>query len=113
MKLVEIVDKLGLAIKAGADHLETEVTGGYASDMLSDVIGNAEIGNVWITMQIHENMVAIAGMKDLVAVLICAGRTPEQTVIDRANEQEVALVTSPLPSFEIAGRLYGAGIRGV
>ena len=92
---------------------ELEVSGGYCGDLMSDIIAHAESGDVWITMQVHENMVAIAGMKELSAVLLCAGRRPDNSVIDKANEQQVVLVSSPLTSFEIAGRLYSVGVRGV
>lgn len=113
MRLSELLAAIeGKIISPSAEN-DPEITGGYSGDLMSDIIANAEAGYVWVTMQIHENVVAVAGMKDLGAVVICSGRMPEDNVIEKAAEQQVLLASSPLPAFEIAGRLYDAGIRGV
>jgi len=52
MELHEIVEKLSLEVKTASSNLTREVTGGYVSDLLSDVIANSKEGNVWITLQI-------------------------------------------------------------
>ena len=62
MNLSELVDKMNLQVMVGEGRLEVEVTGGYASDLLSDVLANAASGNVWITLQAHQNIVAVASM---------------------------------------------------
>jgi len=79
---------------------------------MSDVIAHAEAGDIWITLQIHMNTVAVAGMKELAAVVFCGGRHPDDEVLQKATEQKVPLFTSSLAAFEIAGRLYALGIRG-
>ncbi len=89
-----------------------DVRGGYASDLLSDVMANAQDGDAWITMQRHVNTVAVAQLKNLAAVVIVNGRQPEPDMVARAAEHEVAIVTTPLSAFEAAGRLFEAGIRG-
>ena len=65
MKISEIVNRLNLKVVAGADGLGAEVTGGYVSDLLSDVIGHAAEGNIWITLQTHQNIVAVASLKEV------------------------------------------------
>jgi predicted transcriptional regulator len=97
---------IGPTAAAGRD-----VRGGYASDLLSDVMANAEDGDAWITMQRHVNTVAVAQLKNLAAIVIVNGRQPEPDMVARAAEHEVAIVTTPLPAFEVAGRLFEAGIR--
>jgi len=89
-----------------------DVRGGYASDLLSDVMANAQDGDAWITMQRHVNTVAVAQLKNLAAIVIVNGRQPEPDMTARAAEHEVAVVTTPLSAFEAAGRLFEAGIRG-
>ena len=89
-----------------------EVRGGYASDLLSDVMANAQDGDAWITMQRHVNTVAVAQLKNLAAIVIVNGRVPEADMAARAAEHGVAVVTTPLPAFDAAGRLYAAGVRG-
>ncbi len=112
MRLDEIAEKLGFELLNDADT-QREVAKGYASDLMSDVIAHAETGDVWITLQVHMNMVAVAGMKELAAVVLCSGRRPGEDVLRNATEQNVPIYTSHLPAFEIAGRLYELGLRGV
>jgi len=106
MKLKEIVDKLHLSVQCGADRLEEDVTGGYVGDLLSDVIANSSAGNVWITMQVHVNIVAIAVLKDLAGIIIVQGRQPAEDTMKKAGEEHVALCVSNLPAFETAGNLF-------
>jgi predicted transcriptional regulator len=112
MRLSEVVDRLELAVLCGHEQLGREVRGGYASDLMSDVIGNAGEGAVWVTVQTHLNVVAIAVMKDLAAIVLAGGREPEPETLARARDEGVPLLASRLPAFEVAGRLYGLGLRG-
>jgi predicted transcriptional regulator len=108
-ELATLIDG-SLAVPAGAGTREAR--GGYASDLLSDVMANAQDGDVWVTMQRHVNTVAVAELKNLAAVVIVNGRQPEPDMAARAAEHGVPVVTTPLASFDVAGRLYAAGIRG-
>ena len=69
MRLSEIAQKLGLDFVEGTEA-DTEITGGYASDLMSDVIAHADAGDLWVTLQVHENVVAIASMKEIAAIII-------------------------------------------
>ncbi|MCD6310026.1 MAG: serine kinase [Candidatus Eremiobacteraeota bacterium] len=113
MKLKEIVDKLNLEVKTPALNLERKVSGGYVSDLLSDVIANARQDNIWITLQIHQNIVAVAVLKELAGIIIVNGRSPEDEVLKKAEEENIPIILTGLPSFEIVGRLYNLGIRGI
>jgi predicted transcriptional regulator len=106
MTLKEIIEKLDLKVFCGEGSLEREVTGGYVSDLLSDVMGNAEEGAVWITLQSHLNVVAIASLKELSAVILINGISPEETVIAKAVEENIPLLGSERPAFDMAGQLY-------
>ena len=53
MKVSELVEKLDLKVYSGQKGLDREITGGYVSDLLSDVMGNAQEGQLWITLQVH------------------------------------------------------------
>ncbi len=112
MTLKEIADTLSLDVKTGASELNREVTGGYASDLLSDVIANAQEGNIWVTLHIHLNIVAIASMKELAGIIIVSGReVPEETLL-KAGEENVPVLISSMTTFELVGRLYALGISG-
>jgi DNA-binding LacI/PurR family transcriptional regulator len=112
MKLSDLVKEFGLEVKAGSGHLETDVTGGYASDLLSDVLAHAEEGNLWVTLHIHQNIVAVASHKDLAGIILVQGRQPEKDTIAMAEKENIPILVSSLPAFELVGRLYKAGIRG-
>ncbi len=112
MVLSEIVAKLELDVRTGRAPLDREVTGGYASDLMSDVLANANEGDLWVTLQTHQNTVAVASMKGLAGIVLVNGRGPEEETLARAQEEGIPLMVSPLPAFELVGRLYGLGLSG-
>ncbi len=113
MKLENLVKSLGLEVKAGQHRLHQEVTGGYVGDLLSDVLAHSAKGNIWVTIQTHPNIVAVASMKELSAILLSGGREADPETLKKAEEEEVPLLRSPLPAFELVGRLYQQGVGGI
>jgi predicted transcriptional regulator len=111
--LRRIIQELGLEVRAGANGLEAEVQGGYASDIISDVLANARKGTLWITHQRHPNAVAAAVLREVAAVVLANGREPEEETLRKAREEDLALLVSRLPAYELAGRLFGLGLPGV
>ena len=87
MKLKEIAEKLNLEVKCCADCLDIEVNNGYVSDLLSDVLANSEENNLWITLQIHPNIVAIASMNNLAGIVVINGRELEEETVKKAEEE--------------------------
>ena len=112
MTLFEIVRELGLKVKSASDRLDRPVKGGYAGDLLSDVMANGEADHLWITMQIHSNVVAVASLKELAGILLINGREPAEETIKKAEEEGIPILISDLSAFEVVGRLYGLGISG-
>ncbi len=106
MKVSEIVRELGLTVLAGSEGLDRQVKGGYVSDLLSDVMGNADEGLVWITLQTHKNVMAIASLKDLAAIILVSGHQPDTDMAQQAEEEGIPVLATSLPTFEVAGRLY-------
>ena len=106
MNVAELVDALNLKVFSGGQGLDREITGGYVSDLLSDVMGNAAAGEVWITLQTHRNVVAIASLKELACVLLVSSLVPEQSTLDHSNEEGIPVLGTTSSTFEIAGLLY-------
>ncbi len=106
MKVADLVEKLQLKVFAGQAGINREVTGGYASDLLSDVMGNVSEGAVWITLQTHQNVLAIASLKDVAAVVLVKGREPEQVTTVHSNEEGIPVLGTEMETFECAGKLY-------
>jgi len=106
MKVKEVTEKLGLQVHCGANGLNKEVTGGYVSDLLSDVMGNADAGQIWITLQTHKNVMAIASLKDLAGVVLVTDHKPDLDTEAQSNEEGIPMLGTSLSAFEIAGKLY-------
>ena len=113
MTVFDIVKSFALETRAGKDHLNEEVTGGYASDLLSDVIAHSRKGSIWVTIQTHPNIVAVATMKELAGIILAGGREPDSDTLKRAEEEEIPILVSPLFTFELVGKLYQMGISGM
>ena len=87
------------------------VTGVYISDMVSDVIANAKAGNVLVTLQVHNNVIAAANLVDVSAIVLTRGRTPAPEALALAEKAEIPIFATPLDSWQVATRLYEAGVR--
>lgn len=110
MLMAEVIKELELTSVATTGDLNMPVSGGYVSDLLSHVMGQAKAGQIWITMQGHQNIVAVASLMGLAAVIVAGGIEPEEQTVTKAAEQEVILCKTALSTYEVAGRLYKLGI---
>lgn len=83
-----------------------ELEGAYVSDMLSDVMGSAKPNQAWITIMKHLNVIAVASMTGIPVIVFSKGNQPDAAVIDKATEESIVLISSSLPTFDLAGILY-------
>ncbi len=111
--LKDIIDTFDLRVVCGGDFLDREVAAGYVGDLLSDVMAHAKKGDVWVTRQAHPNIVAVAVLRMLPGVIIINNREPEEETVKKAVKEKLPLMTSELPAFELVGRLYEYGIKGL
>ena len=106
MNVSELINKLDLNIIAGKDGVNNDITGGYTSDLLSDVMGNIKDGNIWVTLQTHKNVMAIASLRDASAVVLVKGLQPDADMLEKANEEDIPILGTNLETFEISGLIY-------
>lgn len=106
MTVQDLVDKLELTVLSGGNGLSREIDGCYISDLLSDVMGNAEAGNIWITLQTHKNVMAIASLKELSCIILVKGLVPNDETTEQSNEEDIPILQTKLSTFEIAGKVY-------
>ena len=112
MDLQTIINKLQLTVLSDShDFSNITPTGGYTSDLLSCVMAGAKSGNIWVTLQAHMNIVAVAAMLDVAAVIITENAKPDAATIAKANEQGVILLSTPKASYEICGSLWELNLR--
>ncbi|MCR4426366.1 MAG: DRTGG domain-containing protein [Firmicutes bacterium] len=112
MTVRELAQALELDCIAAHIGLDREVTSGYVSDLLSDVMANARAGAVWVTSQVHQNVVAVALLLDLAAVVIVGGMALQEDAVEKAEARGIPVLTTRMPAFEVVGRMYSLGIRG-
>ena len=112
MKIAELAQELNLDVRSAKENLAREITGGYASDLLSDVLANSKEGNVWVTLQVHHNIIGVASMKDLAGIILVNGREPEPETIKKAETENIPVMVSEMPTFELVGKLYNLGVGG-
>jgi hypothetical protein len=112
LSLRTIIQELGLTLLTQpVDFDNIFPSAGYTSDLLSCVMANAAKQGIWVTLQAHTNIVAVAALLDLSAVIITEDAMPEPTTILKANQEGVVLLATQKPSFLIAGKLWEMGLR--
>ncbi len=112
MTLQEIITKLNLTVLTEEKDFEQIVpSSGYTSDLLSCVMAGAQHKAIWITLQAHTNIVAVAALLDLSAIIITEGAQPEEDVIAKANEENITLLLTTQFSYEMVGQLWEMGLK--
>ena len=106
MTVQELVDILDLTVFCGKENLNREIKGGYTSDLLSDVMGHAKEGMIWITLQTHKNVLAIASLKELSAILLVKDSKPEDDMLEQAREEGIPVLGTSEQTFETTGKVY-------
>ena len=106
MKVKELVEKLNLTVLSGASGLDREIEGCYVSDLLSDVMGNADMGNVWVTLQTHKNVMAIASLKELSCVILVKGQMAAEDTLEQSNEEGIPFLSTNMRTYDTVGKIY-------
>lgn len=112
MNLQEIITSLNLQpVTDQKDYSQIVPASGYTSDLLSCVMSGAAHQSIWVTLQAHLNIVAVAALLDLSAIIITEGAQPDEATISKANEEGITLLLTNEPTFTIAGKLWEMGLR--
>ena len=109
MKVKEMIDALNLKLltkDVSEDALYADVEGGYASDLLSNAMGQAKPGEVWVTMQGHQNVAAVASLIGLSAVIVAGDGPVAEDTLHKANMNDVVVLATEEPAFSVIGKLY-------
>lgn len=112
MKLGDIIESMEFDVKVDGGNNDKEITLCYVSDLLSNVMGQAVEGSVWVTMQGHQNIVAIASLLSLSAIIVAGGAAIEPDTLKKAGENNITVLSTDMSTFEVAGKLYTAGVQG-
>ena len=105
MKIREAAEALGMKV-IQEEFDDTDLTGAYTSDLLSDVMANAKDGGALITIQAHKNTVAVATLVNISVIIICNSRPIPEDMIAAAKDEEVAILLTKENQFTVSGKLY-------
>jgi hypothetical protein len=112
MNLAEIINALGLKLLTEQKSFENTIPSqGYASDLLSCVMTGAKQNGLWVTLQSHGNIVAVAALLDLSAIIITENSQPDSATIAKANEQDIVLLLTEKSTFMTVGQLWELGLK--
>ena len=106
MRLADVITALELQVLTSSPDLDHKVRGGIVCDLLSVVLAKAQPQDIWITIQRHQNIVAVAKVTSVAAVVLADGIVPEQDVIDKASEEGIPLLATKESSFVVCGKLF-------
>jgi predicted transcriptional regulator len=110
MQAADLAAKFNLTVVAGKDGLGRSVAGGHCGDLLSEVIANAPVGSVWLTIQTHQNIVAVAILKEMASIILTGGNMPDEATRTKADEEGIPILLSDQRTYDLAGKLYAAGV---
>ncbi len=110
VQVKDLLELLPVTLQTSTATGENFVKGVYCGDLLSWVMSKAKAGNVWITIQSHINVIAVASLVGISAVVIVEGSEVELGVLEKAEEEEIAIFTTDRPAYEIASLCAQKGI---
>jgi predicted transcriptional regulator len=105
MTIREIAAALGAEI-CQDEFEDSEVTGAYTSDLLSDVIANASESGALITIQAHKNTVAVAALVNVSVIVICNSRPLPPDMLEAAKNEGVAVIRTTENQFTVSGKIW-------
>lgn len=111
MKVAALLEALALEVHCPGQG-DAEIRRGTVGDLLSFVMGRCPEAAVWVTIQNHVNVAAVALLRDVPLIILSDGRRPAPELTKRCLEEEIALASSPLSAYELCGKLYAQGIEG-
>ena len=112
MRVDEVARELSLDVVAGAGGLGREITGAYVGDLLSRVMAGARPGYLWVTVQAHPNVIAVAVLEELAAVIIAEDVKPDPVGLAKAEEEGLPVLTTERSAFEVCVGLARLGLGG-
>lgn len=110
MKVSELIQLIGAENQTPSVQDDREISCGYTCDLLSWVMAHGEEGMAWVTVQTHMNVVAVAALADMACVILPESIDMPAEILQKAEEEGLTVLKSPLTAYTICGRMAAAGI---
>lgn len=104
MTVNELIEKTGckpLLLSEG----DREVTGGYAGDLLSWVMGRAQSGDCWVTIMSNVNVAAVGQLTDCACIVFSEDVQPDEAVVNAAKLHGLNLLLTEKSTFEMCAEV--------
>ncbi|MFA0889330.1 MAG: serine kinase [Synergistales bacterium] len=111
MTVTSLIEALGLDVHHGGNG-NVHVSRGVVGDLLSFVMGGAPEGAVWVTLQTHVNIAAVAVLKEIPLVILASGRIPDAELLERCRKEDISIATASDSPFDLCGALHDLGLKG-
>lgn len=113
MKIKELIDVLSCNIICGAEHCDTEIDYGFASDLMSDVLTLQQSNLLLLTGLSNLQSIRTAEMADIKCILLVRGKNPSDDMIALAKDNDIVILRYNGSMFKACGILYNAGLKPV
>lgn len=110
MTIAELSQLIEGTIQTPGVDTQRQVTCGYVCDLLSWVMARGSEGMAWVTVQAHMNSVAVAVLAEMSCIIGAEGVRFDASVIEKACQEGMALITTDLSAYRIAGLMSAHGI---
>ncbi len=112
MTVQELIELTGAKNMTPDTPKEKEVTCGYTCDLLSWVMAHGKAGMAWITVQTHMNVIAVASLMEMAAVIIPEDIEMEAATLEKAKEEDICVLQSEKTAYELCVLMAQAGLPG-
>lgn len=112
MTVRELIELTGARNMTPDAPENTEVTCGYTCDLLSWVMAHGRAGMAWITVQTHMNVIAVASLMEMAAVIIPEDIEMEEATLQKAKEEDITVLQSSKTAYELCALMAQAGLPG-
>ncbi len=108
MKLKDILTLPECRVLAEGDP-QRQLSRVFCCDLLSIAMGKAPADGVWVTVMGNRNTLAVASLTDTACIVLAEGVSLDEGTLAKAEEEGIAVLSTDLPSFDIALEIYQAG----
>lgn len=110
MKVKDLIEKLNLKCLTGDVGLEREIKGVYVNDLLSWVMSHGDRGDVWVTVQIHPNIIAVAVIAELACIVVPENIQVESVTLEKAIEENIPILATDNDAYTLCCKFKELGI---
>lgn len=112
MTIQELINLTGAADLTPETDKSAEISCGYTCDLLSWVMAHGQAGMAWITVQTHMNVIAVASLMEMAAVIIPEGIEMEGPSLEKARDEGITVLSSQKTAYELCALMAASGLPG-